>query len=78
MCGHAMISRKLAEVMIERVEAGALTPEAAAVELGKQCTRNIFNTVRAAEVINRTVAERKRLKMINIWRDPSLRIWRLI
>ncbi len=65
MCGHAMISRRLAEKMIERVGSGALTPEAAAVELGKQCTCNIFNTVRAAEIIKRTVAERKRLKMIN-------------
>lgn len=65
MCGHAMISRRLAEAMIERVGSGALTPEAAAVELGKQCTCNIFNTVRAAEIIKRTVAERKRLKMIN-------------
>lgn len=64
MCGHAMISRRLAEMMIERVGSGTLTPEAAAVELGKQCTCNIFNTVRAAEIIKRTVAERKS-KMIN-------------
>ncbi|MBS7651779.1 MAG: hypothetical protein QW638_04870 [Candidatus Bathyarchaeia archaeon] len=65
MCGHAMISRRLAEAMIERVGAGALTPEAAAVELGKQCTCNIFNTVRGAEIIKKAVSERKRLKMIN-------------
>ncbi|MEM3005833.1 MAG: hypothetical protein QXJ79_03855 [Candidatus Bathyarchaeia archaeon] len=45
------ISRRLAEAMIERVRAGALKPEAAAVEFGKQCTCNIFNTVRAAEII---------------------------
>ncbi len=64
MCGHAMISRRLAETMIERVEAGALTPEEAAVELGKQCTCNIFNTVRAAEIIEKAVEER-RAKEIN-------------
>ncbi|MBS7638568.1 hypothetical protein KEJ49_06800, partial [Candidatus Bathyarchaeota archaeon] len=65
MCGHAMISRRLAEKVIERVSSGAMTPEAAAVELGKQCTCNIFNTVRAAEIIKRTADERKRMKMIN-------------
>jgi hypothetical protein len=66
MCGHAMISRKLAETMIERVAAGTMTPEAAAVELGKQCTCNVFNTVRALEIINRAAAEMKRVKAINI------------
>jgi len=51
MCGHAMVSPKLVEAMVERVKRGASAPEEAAVELGKQCTCNIFNTVRAAEII---------------------------
>lgn len=53
MCGHAMVSPRLAEAMIERVRKGTKTPEEAAVELGKQCTCNIYNTVRAAEIIRR-------------------------
>jgi len=52
MCGHAMISPKLVEMVIDRVKKG-MTPEEAVVELGKQCTCNIFNTVRAAEIIRR-------------------------
>ncbi len=51
MCGHAMVSPRLVEAMVERVRRGAKTPEEAAVELGKQCTCNIYNTVRAAEII---------------------------
>jgi len=57
MCGHAMISPKLAEKMIDPVRKGVLTPEEAVVELGKQCTCNIFNTVRAAEIIRSDIAE---------------------
>lgn len=51
MCGHAMISPRLAEKMVDMARKGVKTPEEAAVELGKQCTCNIFNTVRAAEII---------------------------
>ncbi len=50
MCGHAMIAPTLAAALLDRVRRGATTPEAAAVELGKQCTCNIFNTARAAEI----------------------------
>ena len=57
MCGHAMISPRLAEAMIDRARRGAVTPEEAAVELGKQCTCNIFNTTRAAELISNAAAE---------------------
>ena len=51
MCGHAMVSPRLVESMVNLVRRGAKTPEDAAVELGKQCTCNIYNTVRAAEII---------------------------
>lgn len=51
MCGHAMISVKLVESLIEKVEKGAMTAEDAAVEMGKQCTCNVFNTARATELI---------------------------
>lgn len=55
MCGHAMISPKLVETMIERVKKGILTPEEAAVELGKQCLCNIFNTDRAVSIVERII-----------------------
>ncbi|MFQ6053886.1 MAG: hypothetical protein ACE5OO_06655 [Candidatus Bathyarchaeia archaeon] len=57
MCGHAMISSKLVETAVERVKKGFWTPDEAAVELGKQCTCNIFNTVRAAEIIKRAAGQ---------------------
>jgi hypothetical protein len=57
MCGHAMIAPKLAETLMDKVKKGVTTPEEAAVELGKQCTCNIFNTVRAAEIIRSNTIE---------------------
>ena len=51
MCGHAMISPRLAESLIDIVRRKAITPEEAAVELGKQRTYNIFNTVGAAQIL---------------------------
>jgi len=62
MCGHAMISPRLVESIVGRVGRGAVTPEDAAVELGKQCTCNIFNTVRAAEII-RNLAQQSGIQM---------------
>jgi hypothetical protein len=53
MCGHAMISPNLVATMFDRVKKGVITPEDAAVELGKQCTCNIFNTARAVELLSR-------------------------
>ncbi|MFP3951765.1 MAG: hypothetical protein ACLFVP_06485 [Candidatus Bathyarchaeia archaeon] len=55
MCGHAMISSKLAEHMIEKAKRGEITPTEAAVELGKQCTCNIFNTERAVDIIKQQI-----------------------
>ncbi|MFQ6076010.1 MAG: hypothetical protein ACE5Z5_07740 [Candidatus Bathyarchaeia archaeon] len=55
MCGHAMISRHLVEHLINRVKAGKMTPEEAAVEMGKQCTCNIFNPTRAANIIRESL-----------------------
>ncbi|MFB0558838.1 MAG: hypothetical protein ACETVY_06960 [Candidatus Bathyarchaeia archaeon] len=52
MCGHAMVSPRLVDAMVSRVRKGETTAREAAVELGKQCTCNIYNTVRAAEIIS--------------------------
>jgi hypothetical protein len=56
MCGHAFISRHLARYLIDRVKQGSLSPEDAAVELGKQCTCNIFNVIRGADLIRKVAA----------------------
>jgi hypothetical protein len=56
MCGHAFISRYLARYLIDRVKQGNLNPEDAAVELGKQCTCNIFNVVRGADLVRKAAA----------------------
>jgi hypothetical protein len=51
MCGHSMISQHLITHLIERIRSGKLTPEAAAIEMGKQCTCNVFNVTRGAEIL---------------------------
>jgi len=51
MCGHSMISRHLINHLIERVKEGEMTPEQAAIEMGKQCTCNIFNVERGAQIL---------------------------
>jgi hypothetical protein len=55
MCGHAVISRRLVEKMIEQVKQGITTSRDAAVELGKQCTCNIFNTVRGRTLLQKAI-----------------------
>ena len=56
MCGHALISKNLVKQCLSKVERKILTAEEAAVELGKQCTCNVFNTKRAVEIINSTIS----------------------
>ena len=51
MCGHSYVSPSLVKHMIDGVTNGRLTPEQAAVELGRQCTCNFFNVDRAAQLI---------------------------
>ena len=51
MCGHGRVSSYLARHLIDRVRKGEMTPEAASLELGKQCTCNILNPVRGAKII---------------------------
>jgi hypothetical protein len=53
MCGHALVSSRLTERLLNLVEKGSIKPEEAAVELGKQCTCNVFNTERAVKIIKR-------------------------
>jgi hypothetical protein len=52
MCGHSFIAPNLVKYLIDMVEKGTITAEAAAVEMGKQCTCNFFNNVRAVKMIN--------------------------
>ncbi len=58
MCGHAMVSVRLIESLFERVGRGAITAQDAAVEFGKQCTCNVFNTERAAQIIERAIGSK--------------------
>jgi hypothetical protein len=50
MCGHGKISAKLAQEMVRYVNKGKLTADEAAVELGKQCLCNIFNTDKGKKI----------------------------
>lgn len=51
MCGHALISANLVKSMVEEIEAGTKTPEAAAKVLAPQCACGIFNPARAAKLL---------------------------
>jgi len=47
----------LVKQCLTKVEKNIMTAEEAAVELGKQCTCNIFNTKRAVNIINSTMSK---------------------
>jgi hypothetical protein len=51
MCGHGMVSYNLVKRMLELVKAGRLKPARAAEHLAKPCTCSVFNTARAAELL---------------------------
>jgi hypothetical protein len=51
MCGHSLISSQLAQHLIQKVKRKQMNSEAAAQVLAKQCVCGIFNTARAAELI---------------------------
>ena len=52
MCGHSLISSNLIKVQAQLVMDGEISRLEAAVELGKQCTCNIFNVERAIKLLS--------------------------
>jgi hypothetical protein len=52
MCGHGMVSAKLAEAVVKRVKAGKMTPEAGAHLLAQPCPCGIFNTDRCSVILD--------------------------
>jgi len=56
MCGHGRVSSNLARDLMDKVRKSDMTPEEAALELGKQCTCNILNPIRAAKIISDTIS----------------------
>jgi hypothetical protein len=52
MCGHGMVSHSLAKKMIDWVKEGRRTPEEASAYMARFCSCGIFNTTRAARVID--------------------------
>ena len=51
MCGHALVSSSLVEMMIEDIKKGTISPQEAAKKLAKPCECGIFNPTRAAELL---------------------------
>jgi len=49
MCGHSLVASELIRSVAEKVQAGKLSPEDAALIASKPCTCGIFNTTRCAE-----------------------------
>jgi hypothetical protein len=56
MCGHSMVAVSLINDMVEKVRKGRMTSKQAADELFKPCMCGIFNTDRAAELLDKMVA----------------------
>ncbi len=54
LCGHGMVSHNVARRMIDLVKQGKLSPARAAEYLARPCTCGVFNTTRAAQVLDRT------------------------
>jgi hypothetical protein len=59
MCGHAMISPKFVQSVVEDVRAGKMTAEAAGKTLAPQCTCGIFNPVRAGQLVGGMAAKKE-------------------
>ena len=53
MCGHAMVSPNLIKVLLEEIQKGKKTAEAAADELARHCACGIFNPYRAAKLLKK-------------------------
>jgi hypothetical protein len=51
MCGHGMVSHNFARKMIDWVKEGRRDPRQAAIYMAKFCTCGIFNTTRAARIL---------------------------
>lgn len=51
MCGHALVSSSLVELMIADIKKGITTPQEAAKKLAKPCECGLFNPTRAAELL---------------------------
>lgn len=56
MCGHSMVAVSLINEMVEKVRKGKMTSKEAAEELFKPCMCGIFNTERAADLIEKMIA----------------------
>lgn len=53
MCGHGMVSVGLINKVIDKVVAKKITPKEGAEQLFKPCTCGIFNTSRAADLLQK-------------------------
>jgi len=53
MCGHGMVAPNLVKNMVIKLKRGRLTSYDAAIELAKPCICGIFNTKRAADLLEK-------------------------
>ena len=59
MCGHGLVSPHLVNNLISQVRKGSISSQEAGIELGKQCICNLFNHIRAAEIIEEYLSMKK-------------------
>lgn len=53
LCGHLRVSPNLIRDMTDKIEAGEIDPETAAVEIGKVCRCGCFNTAVASKILSK-------------------------
>ena len=53
MCGHGLVSARLVEELLKRVEKGELSTAEAALDLSARCECGIFNPFRAEKLIRK-------------------------
>jgi hypothetical protein len=68
MCGHSLVAGNLVRDVIEKVRAGKLSPEDAALIASKPCTCGIFNTSRCAKKFREILA-----RETTLGREPNER-----
>lgn len=54
-CGHGLVATRLVEQMVERIRAGELDPEEAALLLGKPCVCGLINPSHTVALLSRLV-----------------------
>lgn len=63
MCGHGMVAANLVNDYVRKIKRGKLTPEEAAKNIAEPCVCGVFNTERAARILQLMAENDERTEM---------------